>query len=183
MSHSSWPQHLILVGLMGAGKSSVGRVAAAILRLPFVDTDVLVENAAGRSISQICAESGEDAFRRCETGALQRLLMIPDSVVATGGGAVVRDENWDYFRAAGLVVWLKVSPEEAFRRTAYDNGRPLLAGVDRLTRLRELHTLREPHYARAHLQIEVDGLAVQDVARRVAERYEAWRTNQAVRST
>lgn len=175
MSDLSWPHHLILVGPMGAGKSSVGRTAAALLRLPFVDTDHLIENASGRSVTQIFAECGEEAFRNAETVALQRLLFIPDSVVATGGGAVLREQNWEYMNAAGLVIRLLVTAEEAARRTAYDVNRPLLAGEDRLERLRQILEERESWYARAPLVLDVGHRGVPDVAQEAVSIYQQWR--------
>jgi shikimate kinase len=163
---------------MGAGKSSVGRTAASILRMPFVDTDGLVENATGRTIPRIFEELGEEAFRTAEALAIQRLLIIPDSVIATGGGAVVRPGNWDYLLAAGLVIRLYVTPEESLRRTAHDTSRPLLQGEDRLARLRRLHEEREAFYARAHHTIESEAMTVQEVARRSVELYSKWRAKE-----
>ena len=171
---SNWPRHLILVGPMGAGKSSIGRAAAVILRLPFLDTDQMVETATGRVISAIFRDSGEDEFRRAETLALQRLLMLPDSVVATGGGAVTRPENWDYMTASGLVLRLVVSPEESFRRTLSDMDRPLLDSTDRLERLKDLAEKREPWYARAPVALNTEGLSVYEAASQVVDIYRKW---------
>lgn len=172
-----WPQHLILVGPMGAGKSSVGRSAASFLRLPFSDTDQMVENACRMSIARVFAEKGETAFRMAETLALHRLLSIPTSVIATGGGAVTREENWEYLISSGLVVWLRVSPEESLRRTEGDTNRPLLLQGDRLDRLRELQQQRESWYRRAHRTIEADHRSVPDVTREVVALYEEWRNS------
>ena len=162
---------------MGSGKSAVGRTIAALLRLPFLDTDHMVEMALGRSISQIFSQDGEEVFRRAETLALQRLLVLPDCVVATGGGAVTRPENWEYMLASGLVVRLKVSPEESLRRTQDGTARPLLAGPNRLGRLRELQSGREPWYARAERWVESDGRSVQNVAQEIIVLYEEWRNH------
>ncbi|MCA1595073.1 MAG: shikimate kinase [Chloroflexi bacterium] len=171
---SDWPRHLILVGPMGAGKSSVGRAAASLLRLPFIDTDQMVETATGREISAIFRDSGEEAFRRAETLALQRLLVLPDAVVATGGGAVMRPENWDYMTASGLVVRLVLSPEESHRRTSSDTARPLLRAEDRLSRLHQLAEEREPFYALAHQSLNTESLSVHEAAQRLVELYQQW---------
>jgi shikimate kinase len=160
---------------MGSGKSSVGRTVAAMLHLPFVDTDSLVENATGRTIVRIFEESGEVAFRRAETLALQRLLLIPDSVVATGGGAVLRDDNWQYMTAAGFVVRLWVSPEESMRRTEGDSNRPLLAVTDRMEQIRKLHRERDSFYARASACILAERRPLPDIAQEVVDLYEKWR--------
>ena len=170
-----WPQHLILVGPMGAGKSCIGRTVAASLRLPFVDTDELVVNAAGMSIPQIFETSGEEAFRHAETLAVKRLMYLPDSVIATGGGAVMREENWAYMLACGLVVRLVVSPEESFRRTRGGLTRPMLGVPDRLERLRELAQVRDPLYALANLTVISEGRPITEVAAEVVEAYLEWK--------
>ena len=142
----------------------------------------MVENALGRSVSHIFEQSGEEAFRRAETLALQRLLLIPDSVVATGGGAVLREENWDYMRASGLVCYLKVSPEESLRRTEGDMNRPLLNAPDRLARLRDLLIARASWYERAEVCIEAEGRPAVEVVRELVSRYQAWKSGGLIHS-
>jgi shikimate kinase / 3-dehydroquinate synthase len=120
--------HLFLTGFMGAGKSTVGRLVAQRLGLPFVDVDALVEEREGRTIPAIFSESGEDAFRCAETDALALLAAQPDAVVACGGGIVLRDENRALLKSLGRVFYLVVTAEEALARLGDASGRPLLAG-------------------------------------------------------
>src|SRR3954471_17720261 len=121
---------LVLVGLMGVGKSSVGRRLATVLDLPFRDADNEVEAAAGRSISEIFADLGEPAFRDGERRVIARLLDEPPHVLATGGGAFVNDETRALILRKGVSVWLKADLEVLARRVARKNNRPLLAGKD-----------------------------------------------------
>lgn len=120
--------HIFLVGFMGAGKSTVGRLVADRLGVRFVDLDDLIEQAEGRSVSAIFAEEGEPAFRAKETQALLALEPEPPAVVACGGGVVLADENRAALSQRGRVVYLQVSAGEALARVGDSSTRPLLAG-------------------------------------------------------
>ena len=120
--------HLLLVGFMGAGKSTVARIVAERLGMPCIDLDRMVEDSDGRDIARIFAEDGELAFRQRETAALASLTGRPDSVVACGGGVVTRDENRALLKSLGFVVYLRVTAEEMLARVGEDPHRPLLAG-------------------------------------------------------
>lgn len=122
--------HLFLIGFMGAGKSTVGRMVAERLGRPFIDLDELVEQRDGATVPEIFSERGEEGFRAAEHEALQALALEPDSVVATGGGVVLREDNRAALRRLGQVVYLAVTPEEAIARLGDASGRPLLAGGD-----------------------------------------------------
>ena len=141
---------VVLVGLMGSGKTTVGRRLAAILERPFVDADVELEERAGRPIAEIFANDGEEAFRDLETKVLGELLARRDApVVASGGGAVLRLANRVLLSAPGVtVVWLDASPAFLASRVERKAHRPLLAG-DRSSRevLEEMHAARAPLYA------------------------------------
>jgi len=149
---------LLLVGMMGSGKSSVGRLLAARLGFAFIDTDQCVEAAAGRSVARVFAEDGEARFRELER---QVLAGLPDqrAVVALGGGAVVAAENRALLRGKGTLVWLDAQPETLARRVGDGAGRPLLAGLDpaaRIERLRDLALQRETAYRQAGLRVSTD---------------------------
>jgi shikimate kinase len=145
---------LVLVGLMGVGKSTVGRRLAAALDLPFRDADHEVEAAAGRSIPEIFAEMGEAAFRDGERRVIARLLEEPPHVLATGGGAFVNDETRALIQEHGLSIWLKADLELLARRVGRKEGRPLLKNRDPMEVLREQAAARYPAYAQAHITVE-----------------------------
>jgi shikimate kinase/nucleoside-diphosphate-sugar epimerase len=164
------PQNVVLVGLMGSGKSAVGRAAAQSLGFSFVDTDQLVIESAGRSIPDIFAQEGEAGFRVRETAALRSLAGRNRTVIATGGGIVTRPENLPLLKQLGFVVWLNASPETLQRRTSHSNDRPLLRDGDPLTKLRALLDARAPLYAQVcDLKITTDDLPLDDAAYGLAE--------------
>jgi len=139
----------------GSGKSTVGRQIARRLALPFVDSDHVIEQRLGCSIREYFARESEDAFRDIEQQVLAELAQGTDAVVATGGGAVLRDANRRALREGGKVIYLRSSPEELYRRLRHDTQRPLLQVEDPLARLRSMHGERDPLYREtAHFQIE-----------------------------
>ena len=135
-----------LVGLPGAGKSAVGRRLGARLDLPFVDTDHVVEQRIGCSIRDYFDREGETAFRDLEQTVIADLASQAHGVLATGGGAVLREANRRQLRDHFHVIYLRSSPEDLFRRLRHDVKRPLLQVADPLGRLRELHDARDPLY-------------------------------------
>jgi shikimate kinase len=145
---------IALVGLMGVGKSSVGRRLANALGLPFRDADAEVEAAAGCSIKEIFAELGEAAFRDGERRVIQRLLDEPPHVLATGGGAFMNDETRALLKEKALIVWLKADLELLARRVGRKDTRPLLKDADPLSVLRAQAEVRYPVYAEAHVAVE-----------------------------
>jgi shikimate kinase len=150
---------IVLVGLMGVGKSSVGRRLAAALDLPFRDADNEVEAAAGRSIPEIFAEMGEPAFRDGERRVIARLLDEPPHVLATGGGAFVNAETRALIKSKAIAVWLKADLELLARRVGRKDGRPLLKNRDPMEVLREHAATRYPAYGEAHLTVETGDTA------------------------
>ena len=145
---------IVLVGLMGVGKSSVGRRLAHVLGLPFRDADNEVEAAAGRSISEIFAELGEPAFRDGERRVIARLLDEPPHVLATGGGAFVNAETRALINEKAVSVWLKADVELLARRVSRKDNRPLVRGKDPVKVLTELAAARYPAYAEAQVHVE-----------------------------
>lgn len=153
-----------LIGLMGAGKTSVGRLLAPRLGLPFHDSDETVAHAAGLSIAELFARQGEPAFRALERSALARLLSSERSVIATGGGAVTESETRDALRSQAFTIWLDASPATLASRLADSDERPLLAGGDAEAVLERLAEQRRPFYAAADLRVGTDDLAAEEVA-------------------
>ncbi|MDB5454247.1 MAG: shikimate kinase [Caulobacteraceae bacterium] len=145
---------IALVGLMGAGKTSVGRRLASALNLPFRDADEEIEKAAGRSITDIFAEYGEAHFRDGERRVIARLLDEPPHVLATGGGAFMNAETRALIKAKATSVWLKADLDTLARRVGRKDTRPLLKGRDAREALNELAGVRYPVYAEADVTIE-----------------------------
>jgi shikimate kinase len=147
---------LTLVGLPGSGKSTVGRQLARRLGLPFTDTDHAIEQRIGCSIREFFEREGEARFRDIEESVIEESMRaVPASVIATGGGAVLRPANRQRLRDAGRVIYLRTTPEEVFRRLRHDRNRPLLQVDDPLDRLRKLFDERDPLYREtAHFVVE-----------------------------
>jgi len=141
----TWPG-VILIGLMGSGKSSIGRRLSAHLNLSLIDLDETIVAKAGLSIPEIFARQGEPEFRKLETEALRETI-VQETVIATGGGVVISEENRTLLRENDApVVWLKASPEFLANRIAGDTNRPLIASGDTLKKLQELSVIRDPFY-------------------------------------
>lgn len=145
---------IVLVGMMGAGKTSVGKRLAEALGLPFHDADEEIERAAGRTIAEIFDQRGEEEFREGERRVIARLLDQPPHVLATGGGAFVHPQTRDLVTQKAISVWLKASPEVLARRVSRKGNRPLLRGKDAHAVLRELLEKRESAYGQADLVVE-----------------------------
>ena len=150
---------IALVGLMGVGKSSVGRRLAAALNLPFRDADTEVEAAAGRSIPEIFAALGEPAFRDGERRVIARLLEGPPHVLATGGGAFMNPETRALIKARAVSVWLKADLAVLVRRVGRKDTRPLIAGKDPMEVLTAQAEQRYPVYAEADVTVETGDAA------------------------
>lgn len=165
---TSSAQRIFLVGPMGAGKSTIGRLLAQRLGWAFVDLDSDIERRCGANIPWIFDVEGEDGFRARETSVLEELSLADQTVLATGGGAVLRAHNRSLLKARGVVVFLKASVEQLVERTARDRNRPLLQVPDREQRIRDILNERLPLYNEvAHLVIETDGMTPQAVVSRI----------------
>ena len=161
--------HLFLVGFMGAGKTTVARLLAERLGRPCIDLDDVIESSAGRSVHQIFEDQGEAAFRELETAALRSLESAEPSVVACGGGIVVRDVNRSELKRMGRVIYLKVSAGETLARVGSDGTRPLLSGHGGVLAATLLLEARESLYAAvADITIDTVGRTAEQVADEVA---------------
>lgn len=146
---------IYLIGMMGSGKTTVGKVMAQKLGYRFFDTDVLIEQVAAKSINEIFATVGEASFRELESKVLAELSAYLKSAIATGGGIVLRPENWSYLHH-GLIVWLDAPLEVLIKRLAADNTRPLLQVTNYEEKLKLLLEQRRHLYAQADLQIKIE---------------------------
>lgn len=172
----TFSENIYLVGLMGAGKTTIGRSLAKRLGLSFVDTDKEIESRTGVSIPTIFEIEGEDGFRKRESQVIAEMAAKTGLVVATGGGGVLRPENRSHMRSSGFVIYLNVPPQTLWERTRHDRNRPLLQVADPLLKLTQLFTVRDPLY-REVANLVVDGSRVsaqgvlQLLLKEVAERW------------
>ncbi len=171
---------IVLVGLMGAGKTSVGRRLAEKLDIPFVDADHEIETAAGKSIAEIFADHGEDYFREGERRVIARLLENGTQVLATGGGAFMNEETRKRIKTRSISVWLKADLELLLKRVSKRNDRPLLKTEDPAAVMSRLINLRYPVYAEANITVESrdvqHGQMVNDVIKALVD-WHGWDKN------
>lgn len=154
---------VVLLGMMGAGKSEVGRDLADRLGYEFLDTDKLVEKRAGKKISKIFAEEGESAFRALEHEVIDGLRGTTGKVIATGGGSVLDPRNMDVFRTLGTNVYLRATARELYQRIKNDTSRPLLQTADPRAEITRLLQEREPFYRDCTFVVETEDLSVEEV--------------------
>ncbi|MGV1014538.1 MAG: shikimate kinase [Methyloceanibacter sp.] len=145
---------VVLVGLMGAGKTAVGKRLARRLDLPFIDADAEIETAAGMTVSEIFAEHGETYFREGERKVIKRLLEAGPQILATGGGAYMDEETRANIKARGISIWLRAELRVLLKRVNRRGNRPLLAGADPETVMRKLLAERDPVYAEADIIVD-----------------------------
>ncbi len=163
---------VVLIGFMGAGKSAVGGLVARALGREFVDTDTVITRTAGMGITEIFRREGEVGFRRREMAAIDRALATPGRVLAVGGGAVLSAGNRTALKQAGLLVYLRATPETLAARLADATDRPLLDTGDRAGRIRDLLVARGPIYETASdLAIDTDRLTPEQTASEVVAWY------------
>jgi shikimate kinase len=170
MSAAAGPQRIVLVGFMAAGKSTVGRHLAGALGWDFHDLDEVVETREGRTIAAIFAESGESFFREVEARVAEEYLSRERVVLATGGGWAARPGRLGTLPDRTLTVWLKVSAAEAVRRAGGGEGRPLLAGSDRVEGAAALLRQRTSRYAAADIEVDTEGRTAEDVSAQILAR-------------
>lgn len=159
-------KHIVLTGFMAVGKTAVGRRLAKRLGYDFIDTDQLLEQHAGMTIAQMFERLGEAEFRERERRTIAELAPAKPTVIATGGGTFVDEENRRRLKHLGVVVCLVTSLETVLERVGRNDARPLAQG-DARRRLTELYEMRKPAYGKADVLVETDGLTVDQAASRV----------------
>ncbi|MGD8591015.1 MAG: shikimate kinase AroK [Chromatiales bacterium] len=167
-------QNLFLIGPMGAGKTTVGKQLAHVLGLEFVDSDLEIQRRTGVDIPTIFEFEGEEGFRKRERAIIEELTALEGVVLATGGGAVLDEQNRRLLTSRGYVVYLQCTPEQQYERTCRDRNRPLLQTDDPLARLKSLMEQREPFYLQtADLVIVSDRRNALSVAREIQAKLES----------
>ena len=163
------------MGFMGCGKSTIGRALSDKLHIDLLDTDVLIENAQGMSISEIFAQYGEDYFRNLEYKTLEGLSQEQEmKIISLGGGTPIKVENHSLIKDLGTVVYLKATPETIYNRTKYNPNRPLLQCDNPMERIEQMLAFRNPIYeSLADVIINVDGLEVSQVLEGVLQEVKA----------
>jgi len=159
--------NLALIGFMGTGKTSVGRVVADSLHFDFLDTDEMTQSRTNRTIADIFAQDGEPAFRALERQVVDELAKREKTVIATGGGLPVNPDNLAALKSHALVVCLWSSPERIWERVRYQSHRPLLHDPDPQKKIRDLLAAREPFYKQADVLINTDLRSAREVAQQI----------------
>ena len=168
------PRHLVniaLIGFMGTGKTSVGRLAAEQLHYDYIDTDDVIQTNTGRSITDIFTKDGEPAFRALEEKVVAELTSRTRTVIATGGGLPVNPENLASLKTHALVVCLWSSPEKIWERVRHQGHRPLLHDENPQAKIRELLAAREPFYKNADVLLNTELRSVREVAQQVVHQF------------
>lgn len=159
--------NVVLIGMMGSGKSSVGRLLADWLGVRLNDIDATIEYEAGRGIPKIFEEWGEGRFRELERETIARAVLDRPCVIATGGGAFADPVNREALKSGGVVIYLRASPERLVARVRHASKRPLLLNADPMARIRELLAQREPCYLQADHVIDTDDLRGDEVVAKI----------------
>src|SRR5580700_9483556 len=163
--------NLALIGFMGTGKTSVGRLVAELLDFEYLDTDELIQSGTGRTISDIFKTDGEPAFRALEEKAVAGLSSRVKTVIATGGGLPANPANLISLKTHALVVCLWASPEKIWERVKNQTHRPLLEEADPQQKIRELLAVREPFYKQADVLMNTEIRTVREMAHQVAHQF------------
>ena len=160
--------NIVLTGFMGTGKSFIGKAVARKLGWEFFDVDGIIEKEVGLSVQEIFARKGEKHFRELEASAIKLLALTDKSVIATGGGAVLRKENMDELEKNGIIVCLTATPETIYDRTKKDGTvRPLLNVPDPVSKIQELLDFRKEFYNRCHLIVDNTKLSIDEVVDKI----------------
>lgn len=164
-------KNIVLTGLMGSGKTTIGKLIAQKLDKNFIDTDKLIEEEAQITINEIFSLHGESYFRQLESKIIQKVSLNPDQIISTGGGSVENPDNMMNLNRNGIVFYLKTSAEELFKRIQNETNRPLLKNDDPLGTLKQLLKKREKFYNLAHIIINTDGRQLNEIVNEIQEKY------------
>jgi shikimate kinase len=159
--------NIVIIGFMGTGKSTVAKLLAQELKLPYVETDLCIEAKEQTSISDIFQTKGEAYFREVETAVIREVSQRKGVIISTGGGAVLKQENINFFKKIGTLFCLTANADEIYQRLAKDTTRPLLQTSNPREKIKDLLELRQPFYAKADHQIETTGIAPEQIVQTI----------------
>ena len=165
-------KNIVLIGFMGSGKTVVGRLLADRLGYKFIDTDKIIEERIGKTISDIFNDEGEHYFREIESNIVKELSELSGHVISTGGGIVLNQDNLTCLKKGGLTVWLKASPESIHKRVVSESHRPLLNVKDPLNEIKRLLSPRERLYSEADISVETDDLDIEKIVENIIYAYQ-----------
>ncbi len=164
-------KNIVIVGFMGTGKTVVGKEVARRLGMQFINIDEMISRKAGMSINDIFTKKGESFFRQLERDVIMEAAAGDDSVIDTGGGAVIDELNVKDLKAAGILFCLNAAAEEIFKRVRRETHRPLLNISDPLEQINYLMKKREPYYKRADYQIDTNSRTIKEIAEEIIDIY------------
>jgi shikimate kinase len=171
MQNDRHTANLALIGFMGTGKTTVGRLVAEALHFDFFDTDELIQSHTGKNITEIFAQDGEPAFRKLERQVIRELSVKTKAVISTGGGLPTNPENLALLKSFCLVACLWSAPEKIWERVRNQSHRPLLHDADPQKKIRELLATREPFYKQADVLVNVDLRNVREVVQQMVVQF------------
>ena len=158
---------IFLIGMMGSGKSSIGPILAEILKYKYIDMDSLIEKLTKKTIDKIFSDEGEEYFRDLETQCLQEIIKLPSTIVSTGGGVILKKENWGILRQ-GIIVWLDINQEVALERLkAQNNTRPLLRGKNLKNNYINIFNTRKELYSQADVRIPIENQSIEEISHEI----------------
>jgi shikimate kinase len=163
-------KNIVLTGFMGTGKTAVGKELARILNMKFIDIDHEIEQAEAMPVKDLFGSKGEAYFREVESAMIRKFASAKRVIIATGGGAVLKEENLAALREHGVIFCLTARPETIHERTGRNNDRPLLHGDDRMQKIRELLSRRSPFYENAGIMIDTDDKTPLQIAEEIIGR-------------
>lgn len=166
-------KNLVLVGLMGAGKTTVGHLLAEKMQYEFLDTDAIIEQEQGVLISAIFAQKGEAFFRQIESDVIKKVSDFSEKIISTGGGACEKDENIKALKKNSILVYLQASPDILFERIKNQNHRPLLQTENPLSKLQELLNKREKNYLQSDIIMTTENKKLEQIVEEIIEVYNA----------
>lgn len=164
-------KNIFITGFMGTGKSTVAMALADKMNKKFIDMDILIEKKEGRSITDIFNDEGEPYFRKVERKVLKEIIKQNDLVIATGGGSLLNDKNYQLARKNSAIILLQANPEIIFNRLKEDSERPLLSEKNKLDRIKNLMEQREDKYSRFEYSVDTSNLTIAQVVNEIIKIY------------
>lgn len=171
-------KNIVLIGLMGSGKTTIGKLISQTMKREFVDTDLLIEQESKKTINEIFELYGEELFRRLEVKTIENISKSKCNIISTGGGSVENQVNIDNLKENSVLFYLEASPSELYERIQFDSSRPLLKNQNPLGTIKKLLDKREPFYKQADETIKTNGKQANEIVEEILEKYKNYETNE-----